>query len=346
MSYPKSWYPLCRSAQLKVGTVRACHAFGKKYAVFRNQRGEIGILESRCCHIGADLSNGFVENDCLVCPLHHWSFDIHGVCTNIPCTDKIPVNAGQHALCCQEHYGVVYAYLGTKPEFVLPIFPDINSAVCSNVRIIEINSCYEMAAANSFDEQHLATVHDRTVIGKQRVGSDSPFHFYVEYEARVGSKTLYDKFLHTVGVHEVHMRLDCWGGNLLLFTHKGTGNNMIISLVPVSGTESLAYIATVVSGDRGGLLVFKKLQATLLNYFTMLFVKQDVKALQGMDFKLGNMLAVEDSTMLQWYRYWRKLPIHTQSFDAEKKSAEKQAPVFAPLPLTDEQMYADCSDDG
>lgn len=320
MIFPRSWYPLCRSSDLKQGTVIPREAFGHKLAVFRTQKGTVGALDAQCCHIGADLSTGRVNNDFLCCPLHRWSFDTQGQCKHIPCQEKIPRRAKQTALRCIEHYGLVYAYLGEKPDFTLPAFPGTDKNIFSSATIIDFDSPYEMAGANSFDEQHLAAVHHRRVVGRQEISSCSEFHFAIVYRAAVTPHTIYDKILHSIGNKQVHMRLDCWGGNLLLFSHMGTPNKMMISLLPISATHSRAFICTVLPRGNSVLyLIYQWLAVRLLHKFTMMFVKQDIKALQGINFGFNVMLPDADATMIKWYQYWKKLP--SSSLGTNRKAA-------------------------
>lgn len=316
MSYPKSWYPLCRISDLPVGKVIEVNAFGKKLAVFRTKNNQLGAIHARCCHIGADLSRGFVDQELLVCPLHNWAFDVKGQCKNIPCQKEIPVNAIQAAIPCKEHYGIVFAFLGDKANFDLPYFQDTDNYIASHARIVEIDSPYEMAGANSFDEQHLEAVHRRKVIGRQQITSTCSNHFAIEYRAEVTPHTLYDKMLHMIGKKQVNMALDCWGGNLLLFKHLGTANQMMISLLPIDENKSRAFITTVLPRGKNKLLIpFKWFAVRVLNIFTMMFVKQDVVALQGIDFKFTTMLPEADNTMIKWYQYWKSLP--RVSFDKD-----------------------------
>lgn len=321
MEIPKSWYPLCRSRELKCGKVIPVEAMGFKLAVFRTQSGQPGAVKAQCCHIGADLSNGWVEQERLVCPLHMWAFDTRGQCRNIPCQETIPKKIRQDALQCCERFGVVFGYLGDQNEPAPPCYDGVEAGISSAPRFIDFDAPYEMAGANSFDEQHLATVHRREVIDGQKIISDSPQHFAIEYRARVTPHTFYDKFLYLIGKKVVHMRLDCWGGNLLLFTHVGTPNRMIISLLPIRENQTRAFINTVVPHSDNKLLwPLQHLTAYLLNRFTMMFVQQDVKALRGIDFKLINVLAEADTTLVKWYRYWKHLP-RTKFTSSHSKSA-------------------------
>jgi len=284
-------------------------ALGQKLAVFRTEQGTPAAVKSQCCHIGADLSNGRVEGERLICPLHMWAFDKHGSCRDIPCQKNVPKRVQQEAFECCECYGVIYAYFGEKADFTLPYNKDMEQSIASRTLVIDFDAPYEMAGANSFDEQHLACVHRREVINGQTIMSDSAEHFAIEYRAKVTPHTIYDKILHLIGKKEVHMRLDCWGGNLLLFSHIGTANKMIISLLPVSEDHSRAFICTLLPRSPHKLLQpFQHIAAFLLNRFTMMFVQQDVKALQGIDFKFINVLPEADATMIKWYQYWKQLP--------------------------------------
>ena len=43
------------------------------------------VIDDRCPHAGGSLSSGFVQDGCVVCPWHHWPFDIFtGACPDNP----------------------------------------------------------------------------------------------------------------------------------------------------------------------------------------------------------------------------------------------------------------------
>lgn len=48
---------------------------GRSLVVLRH-RGLVHAFENVCPHRGAPLDQGDVENDCLVCPLHGWPFEL------------------------------------------------------------------------------------------------------------------------------------------------------------------------------------------------------------------------------------------------------------------------------
>ena len=62
-SFPASWYPLCRSSELKRRQVLGLEAFGFDLAVFRTASGKVVALQAQCVHMGADLSRGRVVGE-------------------------------------------------------------------------------------------------------------------------------------------------------------------------------------------------------------------------------------------------------------------------------------------
>ena len=50
------------------------------------RRGDdICAIGNECPHQGGSLSDGFVEGDIVVCPLHGWEFDLRsGACMTVP----------------------------------------------------------------------------------------------------------------------------------------------------------------------------------------------------------------------------------------------------------------------
>ena len=54
----------------------------KRVAVFRDGES-YRVIDDACPHAGANLSAGFLDNGCVVCPWHFWKIDLRtGRCTN------------------------------------------------------------------------------------------------------------------------------------------------------------------------------------------------------------------------------------------------------------------------
>ena len=68
--YPRGWFVVSFSDELKVGDVHTLNYFGKKYALYRGDDGVPRIMDAYCPHLGGSLARGKVNGDSLVCPFH------------------------------------------------------------------------------------------------------------------------------------------------------------------------------------------------------------------------------------------------------------------------------------
>ena len=62
-------------ADIAPGTVICVEVAGTRVALY-NLDGEIYATSPSCTHVEADLSEGFIEDDEIVCPLHFATFNI------------------------------------------------------------------------------------------------------------------------------------------------------------------------------------------------------------------------------------------------------------------------------
>lgn len=99
--------------------------FGEQLVLFRDEKGNYGLLSRQCPHRGADLRFGRLEDGGLRCPFHGWLFDVAGKCLEQPAE---PENSNFHqkikhrAYPCLERSGVIFAYLGPGRPPPLPLF--------------------------------------------------------------------------------------------------------------------------------------------------------------------------------------------------------------------------------
>src|SRR4026207_555542 len=97
LSFPASWYPLCRSSELKRQQVIKRNAFGLPLAIFRTKGGKVGAVHSECVHMGADLARGRVIGERLQCPLHEWEYGLEGGWEDLPGSRPVPTTDGAEA---------------------------------------------------------------------------------------------------------------------------------------------------------------------------------------------------------------------------------------------------------
>ena len=109
------------------------------FVIWRESNGGLTAAEERCPHRQAPLSHGHLENGCLVCPYHGWTFSESGKCINIPsAADGVPIPPRAHLNTVEviEKYGLIWLCSGKplNPLFELeeesdPSFRRINTEV-------------------------------------------------------------------------------------------------------------------------------------------------------------------------------------------------------------------------
>jgi phenylpropionate dioxygenase-like ring-hydroxylating dioxygenase large terminal subunit len=109
--FPRGWFALAYSADLKPGDVTSRHYFGRELVLYRSEAGEAKVADAYCPHLGAHLGHGGrVEGERLVCPFHGWQFGADGRCTAMPYGTRIPDRARLQTWEVLEQDGVVLVY--------------------------------------------------------------------------------------------------------------------------------------------------------------------------------------------------------------------------------------------
>jgi len=81
----EKWEPIAQSTDLDPKRpVLPITIAGKRYVLFRDDEGELGLIGRNCPHRGADLCFGRLEHNGLRCPFHGWHFDRTGQCVEQP----------------------------------------------------------------------------------------------------------------------------------------------------------------------------------------------------------------------------------------------------------------------
>lgn len=309
-AFPKSWYPICRSSDVKRGRVIRQVAFGAPLAIYRTHSGQTGAMYALCPHMGADLSRGRVIGERLQCPLHEWQFGMDGKCEFIPATDEIPDRAVQLRLVTQEQYGIIFAFLGGEPTFPLPRFPEDASSQTSRVQVMEFDTPYQVLASNSYDAQHFTSVHHRTLLEPARVFADAPHHYGVSFRARVDGTTLNDRVLRAVGVKEVELEANCYGGNTVVALSGRTANYIMFATLPITETRSRIFVLNAMMSRRAARLPapVRALLLAITHRLTLAFLHADIAVVNELQYKFGVLLPEADAGFIGWMRYWNALP--------------------------------------
>jgi phenylpropionate dioxygenase-like ring-hydroxylating dioxygenase large terminal subunit len=161
------WYPIAYSDEIGPEP-KPFRIFGEDYVAWRPLAGApVRAAADECPHRSARLSQGWVEDGCLVCPYHGWRFDSSGACVEIPSAEPdlpIPSRAHVGSILADERYGLVWVCVSTPragipdlgeaddPEFVL-IHEMMQTWATSAPRCID----------NALDVSHVAWVHRNSV---------------------------------------------------------------------------------------------------------------------------------------------------------------------------------------
>ena len=175
------WHPIAASVELRkddVLPVMAVKVLGEKLALFRCEDGSVGLVQERCPHRGAAHSYGIVDDGCIRCPYHAWTFDKTGQCVEQPgespestMKDRIKIKAYP----VQEMGGLVWAYLGPEPA---PLLPRIEFMVREDydhdVGITRVPCNWLQIAENNMDPVHIEFLHMRfTNYVRERMGQST-----------------------------------------------------------------------------------------------------------------------------------------------------------------------------
>ncbi len=135
---------------------------------WRDSAGLAHAQEERCPHLGAALSHGTVDGDCIVCPFHGLHFDGTGACRQAPSLgSKRPIPDVMHLRTHElfEEHGLIWLWWGeTAPARKPPFFAGMETGWSHHTIAVDWPVHYTRAIENQLDVAHLAFVH-RTTIG-------------------------------------------------------------------------------------------------------------------------------------------------------------------------------------
>ena len=88
------WFMVGWSPEFPVGEVRPLRYFGEDLVAYRDESGELHVLEAHCKHLGAHIGHGgTVVGDCVQCPFHGWRWGPDGTNRYIPYQPDRPNSA-------------------------------------------------------------------------------------------------------------------------------------------------------------------------------------------------------------------------------------------------------------
>jgi phenylpropionate dioxygenase-like ring-hydroxylating dioxygenase large terminal subunit len=159
------WLPALLSSELPEpeGDPRHVQLLGQDLVAFRDTEGKVGILDELCCHRGASLLLGRVEDRGIRCIYHGWKFAADGTVLDTPNVSdprfKERIKAPAYPV--QEAGGIIWTYLGPKdkcppfPQWPFFDVPQSNRLAAYPV----VNANYVQVLEGLVDSSHLNLLH-------------------------------------------------------------------------------------------------------------------------------------------------------------------------------------------
>lgn len=158
------WQPAALAEELETNRpVVPVTLLGERLILFRNDRGELGLIGRHCPHRGADLAYGRLEGSGIRCAFHGWHFDATGQCTEQPAE---PAGSIMHRHVRARNYpvveraGVIFAYMGPGEP---PPFPELDCFVAPESHIFAFKGLWEcnwlQALEVGIDPAHASYLH-------------------------------------------------------------------------------------------------------------------------------------------------------------------------------------------
>lgn len=159
------WTPALLSSELPKPDGDPVHVelLGQSLVAFRDSNGKVGLLDEWCCHRGASLTVGRVEQCGIRCIYHGWLFAADGTVLETPNIQdpkfKKRVKAKSYPV--REAGGLIWTYLGAEsqiPDF--PNFPFIGRPEREILPTVQIIGCnYVTVLEGLLDSSHLSILH-------------------------------------------------------------------------------------------------------------------------------------------------------------------------------------------
>jgi len=191
------WYAVARATDVAPGPVGVA-VLGERLVLWRGSRGAITAAPDRCPHRESPLSPGEVEDGCIVCPYHGWTYEEGGRCVRVPSSDPgtpVPSKAHLRTVHVTERYGLVWVCLG-EPVAGIPEIPQDDDPSFRRINNpVEVWATSATRMTDNFvDITHFPWVHtgtfgrrQSTFVPKVELEDLDGFFFGYRYEVEVNN---------------------------------------------------------------------------------------------------------------------------------------------------------------
>ena len=184
------WQPVAGVSEFADKPIKPVRLFGENLVLYKDLKGNYGLVDRHCPHRRADLSYGWVEDGGIRCSYHGWLFEASGRCIEQPFDDIANPGTRLKERCAVKAYpvrplaGLLWAYMGPDPAPELPVWEPFTWAN----GFVEVVGCdvpcnWLQAQENSIDPVHFEWMHDNWLVRmKGEGGSYSAKHLKLAFD--------------------------------------------------------------------------------------------------------------------------------------------------------------------
>ena len=153
------WHVIGAAAELDTEPVQPVRLLGEDLVLFRDERGEIGLIGPRCAHRAISLAYGIPQPNGIRCAYHGWTYDTEGHVMDMPFEPAcLPLKIPSYPV--QQLGGLVFAYLGPQPAPLLPRYDlFVRDDLDRNIEITPLPCSWLNCMDNSLDPIHFEHLH-------------------------------------------------------------------------------------------------------------------------------------------------------------------------------------------
>lgn len=163
--FRRYWHPIALSSQLPHPDCDPLREslLGERFVVFRDSAGKVGVLDELCCHRGASLALGRVEEGGIRCLYHGWKFAVDGTILETPnhADPRFRQKIKAPAYPAREQSGMIWTYIGPAAEeppfrrWAFDLVPEEERVVCR----INVKANYLQLWEGGADSSHVGILH-------------------------------------------------------------------------------------------------------------------------------------------------------------------------------------------
>ncbi len=315
--WPAGWYVIALSREVTRRPI-AVELWGRRLVCFRAEQGSPVVMDARCWHMGADLSQGMVQDGQIACPFHGWRYGASGNCEHIPSQTEIPCGARQQTYCSREFAGRVFVYPAAQCDYPLPFFSATNPGELIAAPSFEflIGCAWWLVGTNGFDLQHFCGLHNRRLMATPSVETPDPAARRIVATFEVCGRDWRDRLTRRFAGRYVTMDVTVWSGTLAFvcahFHESATWDGRVdgptsygmTEICPVHAApgEKARVRVTIFRRRRFALGLLDRFDVRIKRYFISAFLKPDTLLLEGASYQPDHLISA-DREMIDYLRW-------------------------------------------